>query len=184
MAPRRESRPRDTVKVSTHIHLTSLAKKAIIANEKHLQKRSRKSNLGNDLQDALRSAGRRLTPQRRLILQVLEKSNRHLDADALCKQVRMHDPDISLATVYRTLAMLREIGLIEEHRLGEGHGHYERVRDEPHYHFTCLRCGKVIEFDAPLVAQIEQKLEQEGVRIVDTHLHVSGYCAQCNEHPD
>ena len=142
------------------------------------------SDLSKDLVDALRSAGRRLTPQRRLILQVLEKSNRHLDADALYGQVRKHDPDVSLATVYRTLAMLREIGLIEEHRLGEDHGHYERARDQPHYHFTCLRCGKVIEFEAPLVAEIEQKLEQQGMRILDTHLHVSGYCAQCNDLAD
>jgi Fur family ferric uptake transcriptional regulator len=141
-------------------------------------------NSGNDLQDALRSAGRRLTPQRRLILQVLEKSSRHLDADALYEQARMRDPDVSLATVYRTLSMLREIGLIEEHHLGEDHGHYETARNEPHYHFTCLRCGKVVEFDAPRVAQIERRLEQEGMRIVNTHLHVSGYCAQCNEQPD
>lgn len=137
------------------------------------------------LQDALRSAGRRLTPQRRLILQVLEESDGHLDADALYDRVKARDPDVSLATVYRTLAVLREIGMVEEHRLGEDHGHYEAVREEPHYHFTCLRCGKVIEFDTPLVAQIEQALrEQEGVRITGAHLHVSGYCAQCRDIAD
>ena len=140
------------------------------------------SDSGERLQDALRSAGRRLTPQRRLILQVLEESNGHLDADALYDRVKARDPDVSLATVYRTLAVLREIGLVEEHRLGEDHGHYEAVRQEPHYHFTCLRCGKVIEFDAPLVAQVEQELcEQEGVRVTSTHVHVSGYCAQCRD---
>jgi Fur family ferric uptake transcriptional regulator len=138
------------------------------------------SDSGDRLQDTLRAAGRRLTAQRRLILQVLEESDEHLDADALYERVRARDPDVSLATVYRTLAVLKEIGLVEEHRLGEGHGHYEAVHDEPHYHFTCLRCGKVIEFDTPLMAQIEQELvEQEGVRIVSIHLHVSGTCAQC-----
>jgi Fur family peroxide stress response transcriptional regulator len=140
---------------------------------------------GERLQDALRSAGRRLTSQRRLILQVLEESDGHLDADALYDQVKARDPDVSLATVYRTLAVLREIGMVEEHRLGEDHGHYEAVRQEPHYHFTCLRCGKVIEFDTPLVAQIAQELcEQEGVRITSAHLHVSGYCAQCRDTAD
>ena len=114
------------------------------------------SDLGERLQDALRLAGRRLTPQRRLILQVLEESDGHLDADALYDRVKARDPDVSLATVYRTLAVLREIGLVEECRLGEDHGHYEAVRAEPHYHFACLRCGKVIEFDTSLVAQIEQ----------------------------
>ena len=138
------------------------------------------SDSGELLQDALRATGKRLTPQRRLILQVLEESNGHLDADALYERVKAHDPNVSLATVYRTLAVLREIGLVEEHRLGQDHGHYEAVRQEPHYHFTCLRCGKVIEFDTPLVAQVEQELcEQKGVRVTSTHLHVSGYCAQC-----
>jgi Fe2+ or Zn2+ uptake regulation protein len=143
------------------------------------------SDSGDRLQDTLRAAGRRLTAQRRLILQVLEESDEHLDADALYERVRARDPDVSLATVYRTLAVLKEIGLVEEHRLGEGHGHYEAVHDEPHYHFTCLRCGKVIEFDTPLMAQIEQELvEQEGVRIASIHLHVSGSCAQCKDTAD
>jgi Fe2+ or Zn2+ uptake regulation protein len=140
---------------------------------------------GKSLQDALRSAGRRLTSQRRLILQVLEESDGHLDADALYDRVRARAPDVSLATVYRTLAVLREIGLVEEHRLGEDHGHYEAVRQEPHYHFACLRCGKVIEFDTRLVAQIGQALcEQEGVLVTGAHLHVSGYCAQCRDIAD
>jgi Fe2+ or Zn2+ uptake regulation protein len=140
------------------------------------------SALDERLQGALRAAGRRLTAQRRLILQVLEESTGHLDADTLYDRVKARDPDVSLATVYRTLALLREIGLVEEHRLGQDHGHYEAVRQEPHYHFTCLCCDKVIEFDTPLVAQIVQGLcEQEGVRVTSTHLHVSGYCSQCRE---
>jgi Fe2+ or Zn2+ uptake regulation protein len=137
-------------------------------------------DLGKHLQDALRSAGRRLTAQRQLILEVLEESNGHLDADALYDQAKARDAEISLATVYRTLAVLQEIGLVEEHRLGEDHGHFEVVRQEPHYHFTCLRCGKVIEFDTPLMAQIERALcEQKGVRVTSTYLHASGHCAQC-----
>ncbi|MFN2155004.1 MAG: Fur family transcriptional regulator [Anaerolineae bacterium] len=140
------------------------------------------SALDDRLQGALRAAGRRLTAQRRLILQVLEESTGHLDADTLYDRVKARDPDVSLATVYRTLALLREMGLVEEHRLGQDHGHYEAVRQEPHYHFTCLRCDKVIEFDTPLVAQIVQALcEQEGVRVTSTHLHVSGYCPQCRD---
>jgi Fe2+ or Zn2+ uptake regulation protein len=138
------------------------------------------SDSNDDLQRALRASGRRLTPQRRLILKVLEESSGHLEADALYDRVKARAPEISLATVYRTLALLREIGLVEEHRLGQDHGHYEAVRKEPHYHFTCLNCGKVIEFDTPLMAQVEQALsEQEGVHVTSTHLHVSGYCAQC-----
>ena len=132
------------------------------------------------LRDVFRTAGRRMTSQRRLILTVLRSSDAHLDAEALHDRVKLHDPDVSLATVYRTLSVLKEMGLVEEHRLGEEHGHYELVQDNPHYHFTCLGCGRVIEFDTPLVGQIEQELQQrEGVRVTRTHLHISGYCAQC-----
>ncbi len=132
------------------------------------------------LRDVFRAAGRRLTSQRRLILEVLEESNEHLDAEELYDRARVHNTDISLATVYRALAVLKEMGLVEEHRLGEEHGHYEPMRDEPHYHFTCVGCGRVIEFDSPLVARIQQELsEREGVCVTSVHLHLSGYCAQC-----
>ena len=135
------------------------------------------------LRDIFRAAGRRLTSQRRLILKTLEESDAHLDAETLHGRVKRSNPDISLATVYRTLAVLKEMGLVEEHRLGEEHGHYEPVRGSPHYHFTCVSCGKVIEFDTPLVAQIGQELsEREGVRVTCAHLHLSGYCDECQNH--
>ena len=134
----------------------------------------------DQLRAVFHAAGRRLTPQRRLILEVLERSDGHLDAEALHDRVKLEDPDISLATVYRTLAVLKEMELVEEHRLGEGHSHYEPVRDDPHYHFICLGCGKVIEFDTRLVAKIEQELiQREGIQVAETHLRLSGYCAQC-----
>ena len=135
-----------------------------------------------DLRNAFHGAGRRLTAQRRLILEILEESTGHLDAEALHDRVKTRDPSISLATVYRTLAVLKEMGRAEEHNLGENHGHYEAVRDGPHYHFACLGCGKVIEFDAPEVARIARRLgEQEGVQVTGVHLNLSGYCARCQK---
>jgi len=132
------------------------------------------------LRDVFQVAGRRLTSQRRLIHDVLQESDEHLDAESLHDRVKVRDGGVGLATVYRTLAVLKEMGLVEEHRLGEEHGHYEAVGDGPHYHFTCLGCGKVIEFDTPLVAQIQRELsERDGVSIIGTHLHLSGYCAEC-----
>jgi len=140
------------------------------------------SETRDNLRAAFRAAGRRLTSQRRLILEVLQESDEHLDAEALHDRAKARDSDIGLATVYRTLAVLKEMGLVEEHRLGEEHGHYEAVGDGPHYHFTCLGCGKVLEFDTPLVAQIQRELsEREGVSIIGAHLHVSGYCVECQE---
>lgn len=140
------------------------------------------SESSQDLRDAFHRAGRRLTAQRQLILEVLEASDGHLEAEALHDRVRARDPHISLATVYRTLAVLEDMGRVEKHSLGEDHGHYEAVHDGPHYHFACLGCGKVIEFDAPEVARVVRRLgEREGVRVTEARLNLSGYCARCRK---
>lgn len=139
----------------------------------------------DELREAFREVGRRLTSQRCLILDVLKESEEHLDAEAIHDRAKERSIDLSLATVYRTLALLKEMGLVEEHHLGEGHSHYEAVQEEPHYHFTCRRCGRVIEFDAPLVAKIERELcEREGVEVTNAHLHLTGYCEDCQEKGD
>ncbi len=134
------------------------------------------------LRETLHTRGRRLTRQRRLVLQVLEESGEHLDAERLHDRAKSRDPNISLATVYRTLVVLKEMGLVEEHRLGEGHAHFEATRSTPHYHFTCGKCGRVIEFDAPQVAEVLQRLsKQKGLQVTGAHLLVTGRCAQCRE---
>ena len=130
----------------------------------------------------MRAAGRRLTPQRRLILQVLEESHGHLDADALYARVKARDADVSLATVYRTLAVLREIWLVEEHRLGQDNGNYESVRQKPHYHFTCLRCGKVFEVDSDAFAEAAlQAGAAYDFEFTSTQVELTGYCASCSQ---
>jgi len=136
--------------------------------------------LNDYLREKLRAAGRRVTSPRQLILEVLEASGQHLDAETLYERVKARDPDISLATIYRTLALFKEMGLVKEHRLSGKRSLYESAPDEPHYHFTCLGCGEAVDFGTPLVSQIEQELrEQEGVSVISTHLFVSGFCAQC-----
>jgi Fe2+ or Zn2+ uptake regulation protein len=138
------------------------------------------SDPGDSLQEAFREAGRRLTSQRRLILDVLKESDEHLEAEAVHDTAKKRAPGLSLATVYRTLALLKEMNLVEEHRLGEGHSHYEAVQEEPHYHFTCQRCGRVIEFETPLVARIRHELcERKGIQVTRAHLHLTGYCRDC-----
>ena len=116
------------------------------------------------------------------MLEVLENSEKHLDAEALHERVRVRNPNVSLATVYRTLTVLKEMGLVEEHRLGQEHAHYEAAQDAPHYHFVCLECGRVIEFESPLVKQAIQRFSQEqGLCVTDTHVRLSGYCPRCTE---
>jgi Fe2+ or Zn2+ uptake regulation protein len=132
--------------------------------------------------DAFRKAGKRSTSQRRLVLDVLAEGVGHLDAEAVHDKVRTHNPRVSLATVYRSLGVLREMGLITQHRLGEDHVHFEAVRNGPHYHFKCLGCGVVTEFDAPEMTRIARRLgDREGARVTEAHLSMAGYCAKCNK---
>lgn len=132
--------------------------------------------------DQIRSSGHRLTRQRMLVLEILQESQEHLDADMIYDRAKARDPNISLATIYRSLGMLKEMRLVQEHRLGENHGHFETTQSAPHYHFTCLKCGRVVEFESPQVMKAARKLcGSKGLQVTEVHLHLSGYCLECQE---
>ncbi|MBN1284195.1 MAG: transcriptional repressor [Anaerolineae bacterium] len=134
--------------------------------------------------DKLRAQGLRMTAQRRLVLEILEAANSHLDAEMLHQHARERDQSISLATVYRTLNLLHRAGIIEQRFLDQDHsrGYYEIHDESEHFHFTCLTCGKVIEFETDLVAQIRAELlEKYGVIVENTRIHFEG---RCTRHPD
>jgi Fe2+ or Zn2+ uptake regulation protein len=132
--------------------------------------------------DSILTQGKKHTRQRKLVLEILEESQEHLDAEAIYGLAKARDPNISLATVYRTLALLKETGLVQEHRLGEDHGHFETTQPTPHYHFTCTKCGKVIEFEAPQVMEAARKLcKSKDLQVTDIHLHLSGICGDCRK---
>lgn len=129
----------------------------------------------------LRQAGKRVTPQRLLILETIREGEGHLDADEIHRLAKRKSPRLSLSTVYRTINLLKEAGVIEEVHLGEEHHHYE-LRDEKghHHHLICKGCGKVIEFDCPFDRELLDELSrQHGFQITRVHLDLLGYCAQC-----
>lgn len=137
------------------------------------------------LTEALHTSGRRVTRQRQLVMQVLQDNPGHLEVDEVYTLAKVRDPKISLATVYRALGVLKDMGLVKDHTLGEDHVHFEVAPDKPHYHFTCLKCGQVIEFDAPQVMRVAQALtEREGLQVTEVHLFLSGYCAKCRRDGD
>ena len=137
------------------------------------------------LRDKLHTTNRRMTRQRQLVFDTLQHSHDHLDVESLYQRTKAHDSNISLATVYRTLAVLKKMGLVEEHQFGEDHSHFEVAHPAPHYHFTCLKCKQVLEFDAPQVMEAARRLsEQEGLHITDAHLFLSGYCSKCRNHAE
>jgi Fur family ferric uptake transcriptional regulator len=134
-----------------------------------------------DFASAVRRRGLKLTRPRLVILDVLERSHGHLDAETVYVRAKERDPHIGIATVYRTLALLKQLGLAEEHDLGEDHGHFEAVdKDKPHFHFMCLKCGKIVEFESPEVMRLAQSLcRRKGLSVSEVHLRLSGYCRQC-----
>jgi len=136
----------------------------------------------NRLAESLHTSGRRITRQRRLVMHVLQDNPGHLEAEAVYALAKASDPNVSLPTVYRTLAVLKEIGLVKDYTLGEDHAHFETVPETPHYHFACLKCGQVVEFDAPQVTQVVHALsKRERLQVTDVHLFISGYCAECQK---
>ena len=90
--------------------------------------------------------GLRATNQRALILEIIRRGQGHLDADEVYRQAREKQPRLSLSTVYRTLQLLKRLGLVEEVHFDEAHHHYEVKPSSEHHHLVCLGCGKVIEF--------------------------------------
>lgn len=127
-----------------------------------------------------------MTPQRRLILELLEDANTHLDAEAVYQRAREFDQYASLATVYRTLNLLMRVGIIEQRFLDQERTRsYYEITGGEHYHFTCLDCGKVIEFETSLVDQIKAELrEKYGLVVQRARIHFEGTCLDCNDCPN
>ena len=126
--------------------------------------------------------GRPLTPQRQLLLRLIRRVGGHISAKELFRRASRKNESISLATVYRSLRLFKELGLIEERRLGEVYCYYELKKPTDHQHLVCRGCGKVIEFDSPLIHKLVEKLQHDhGFNLTKIELYMEGYCQQCNK---
>jgi Fe2+ or Zn2+ uptake regulation protein len=129
-----------------------------------------------------RIAGRPVTTRRSLLLDIIRKTDKHLDADELYRIAKEKEPRISLATVYRNLKLFKELGLIAESSLGDTHSHYEAKSKADHYHLVCLGCGKIIEFDSPLITKAANIVKKEKkFDIASIQLRIEGYCPECKQ---
>jgi Fur family ferric uptake transcriptional regulator len=140
------------------------------------------SEVITELKNQLRAKGQRLTGQRRLILRVLHEAHGHLDANTILERARTRGPRVSLATVYRTLQLLTDLSLVEQRFISRDHARkvYEPVGSGEHYHFTCLACGKIIEFRSPLVDRARRRVADElGVKVLCACACFEGYCPAC-----
>ncbi len=128
----------------------------------------------------LKTMGRRMTPQRRLVVDILSQAEGHLDATDIYERGRRQDARLSLATVYRTLNILKEAGVVRELHLDDEHHHYELDHQDKHSHLICLSCGRVIEVDSTAFAEAAETIGQlYDFRIASAHVELTGYCADC-----
>jgi Fe2+ or Zn2+ uptake regulation protein len=120
------------------------------------------------------------TAQRRLLLRLIRDAGEHIDAKELYRRAIRSDESVSLATVYRSLRLFRELGLVEERRLGQLSHHYEISQPVEHQHFVCRDCGKVIEFQNPLINKLVGTVQDEqGFSVTRAEFYLEGYCPEC-----
>ena len=131
----------------------------------------------------LRQRGYKLTPQRRVVLNVIASSQGHLTPAQIYDRVHQEYPDIGLVTIYRTLNILTELGLIcEVHAGGNCRSYLIRRPPEHHHHLICSDCGRVIDFTDCNLGELEQRLSQETGFEIESHLlEFLGRCQDCQK---
>jgi Fur family ferric uptake transcriptional regulator len=139
--------------------------------------------MAGGIEQTLKDRGVRLTRQRRVLLDLIDSSGKHLDADTLFQMAKEKDPKLNRVTVYRTLKMLKESGLVDEldlaHVEGEKHYYETRLKRE-HAHIICLRCGRVEEFFGEQLNAVKGQItSQFGFEIVFARTEIGGYCSHC-----
>ena len=130
--------------------------------------------------ETLRKRGYRLTPQRHMILSVIQEADGHLNIDQILERVQERNPYVSLSTVYRTLELLRELGLVRENHLPGEQPHYETAESAAHHHLVCRRCRAVVHLEDTLLGNLHEQLEQQYTfHGLTLDLVAAGYCDAC-----
>ncbi len=134
------------------------------------------------LEQALQAHGYRLTAARRTILAALAAAGGHVTADELAASVHQVAPRVGRMTVYRTLDLLGELGLLRPVYQGTGAAHFVLLLDGHHHHLVCSRCRRVIEFDECALAELAETVGRRYGFAVEGHLlEFYGRCASCQE---
>jgi Fur family ferric uptake transcriptional regulator len=134
---------------------------------------------GATLERQLRERGYRLTPQRQLVLEAV-CDLQHATPEDICAAVRRTAAGVNITTVYRTLELLEELGLITHTHLGHGAPTYHVVDGDAHVHLVCRDCGEVSEVPPELVAGVVRALAEERGFVVDVgHFSIFGRCREC-----
>ena len=128
-----------------------------------------------DIEALCASKGLRITDQRRTIARILSESDDHPDVETLHTRAAAVDPRISIATVYRTVRLFEEAGILERHEFGDGRSRYEAASDAHHDHLIDVDTGKVIEFVDEELEELQRRIaERLGFRLVDHRMELYG----------
>ncbi|CAM3068030.1 Ferric uptake regulation protein [Sphingomonas antarctica] len=128
-----------------------------------------------DIEALCAAKGLRITDQRRVIARVLGESDDHPDVEALHERASAIDPGISIATVYRTVRLFEEAGILERHEFGDGRSRYEAAAEAHHDHLIDVETGKIIEFVDPELEALQKMIaEKLGFRLVDHRMELYG----------
>ncbi|MEC7092207.1 MAG: Fur family transcriptional regulator [Pseudomonadota bacterium] len=120
-------------------------------------------------------AGMRMTGQRRVIARILSESDDHPDVEVLHRRAILEDSGISIATVYRTVKLFEEAGILTRHDFGDGRSRYETISEDHHDHLIDLQSGKVIEFSNDAIEELQRQVaERLGYKLVDHRLELYG----------
>ncbi len=134
---------------------------------------SKKTDIEQSLEEQCAARGLRMTEQRRTIAQIIQNAKNHPDVEELYRLASAIDPRISLSTVYRTLNLFEESGLVEKHDFKDGRARFEPIPDEHHDHLIDVRSGKVIEFRNEEIEAIQELIARRlGYRLVDHRLEL------------
>jgi Fur family transcriptional regulator, ferric uptake regulator len=119
--------------------------------------------------------GLKMTDQRRVIARVLSEAHDHPDVEAVHRRATAIDPNISIATVYRTVRLFQEAGILAKHDFGDGRARYEETPDEHHDHLIDIQSGKVVEFHNDEIEELQRRIaEKAGYRLVGHRLELYG----------
>jgi len=126
--------------------------------------------------------GYRLTPQRMMVVEALHDSEKHVSAEDIYARVKAKYPYANISTVYRTLELLKELGLVNEIALGDGCIRFHPAEKGRHHHLVCQKCGKVIDLPESELAPLENVLSEKHQFKADLkHTAVFGLCARCRD---
>lgn len=131
--------------------------------------------------DILKENGVRMTPQRHAILNFLLSSMSHPTADEIYKALEMTFPNMSVATVYNNLRVFKDAGLVKELTYGDASSRFD-ANMKDHYHIICRHCGKITDFEYPLLTEVEVKAAEKTGYHIDSHrMEIYGICPSCNK---